>query len=260
MPITRCCTRQCETRSPPIFRSRLRLMCCWHVSPKRWRKAPRPGRVQTYPIFPLEGCLLPVWRTSLPFGLAGEVSPTAGTAGSGSAANLLGRGTVRMTTSTRRLSCRPLPVLFAGDRMELRVPCRRQPFGGDAVLFNQDLHQFRRSGGGQLPIRCELRGVDGNRVGVTFDADAIGMFLQNLCHPAEGVLGLRLHGGRAAVEEPSLTQTDDQAIRLQVKSDFVALDLLCQGALQLPLNGGEVLLHRLVAARSAIAGKRNLVR
>src|SRR5271165_1012380 len=100
----------------------------------------------------------------------------------------------------------------------------------------------------------------GNGVGVTFDPDSVRMFLQNLCYPAERILGLHLHTCRTAVEEPGFTQADDQAIRLQVKCNFIALDLPSQGVLQLPLNGRQVLLYRLVAAGRAVAGKRNLVR
>ena len=59
----------------------------------------------------------------------------------------------------------------AGDGMELGVACGGEIGGVDGAMFEEQAGDGGGSRGGKLPVAGELRGVDGDVVGMAFDAE-----------------------------------------------------------------------------------------
>ena len=151
-----------------------------------------------------------------------------------------------MTTSTRRLSCRPLYSGVAGDGMKLGVAGSRQPLGGDAVLLDQHLAPVavaRAVDSSQLEANCEV--WMGTLSVWPSMRTAQACSCRMLGDAARMRPRARLDGGRSAVEETDLAQADHQTVGFHVEGNLIAPDLAGQRFLQFAADGLELLLDRL---------------
>ncbi len=98
----------------------------------------------------------------------------------------------------------------AGDGMKLGVTCGGEVNRVDGTAFQQQAGDGGGACGGELPVGGELRGVDGDIVGVAFDSElARGQ--------GGGEDGERRDGGgadfgRTGREESGLVEGDDEAV------------------------------------------------
>ena len=124
-----------------------------------------------------------------------------------------------------------LRCVVAGDGVIFGVSGGGQAVGREAVTQDEKTDQFRGTRGRKLPVGRHLSGMDGNVVGVTFDAQTAGADRKDGGDAIEGGQRGRFQGGGSAVEKSELAQADDQAFDLAMQGDGVQRDFVLQGLL-----------------------------
>src|SRR5208337_2034150 len=115
-----------------------------------------------------------------------------------------------------------------------------QTIGTEPVPDDEEPYNFGCPGCGELPVRGKLGVVDGGVIGVALDPQAIITLAEDAGDAVEGGLGGGFHLGRAALEKAHLAQTDDQAIRVALQEDFLALDFGNERGFQFGLQLSQI--------------------
>src|SRR5260370_34336348 len=101
-------------------------------------------------------------------------------------------------------------------RVILSIDGSRKPRRREAVANNQDANQRRGPSRRELPVRGHLRAVNGNIVGMSFNAQPVGANRQDGSNTINRGQRFRLDGCRSTVEESKVLQAHDQTIGLAV--------------------------------------------
>ena len=92
----------------------------------------------------------------------------------------------------------------------------------------------------QLESNCG--GVDGNVIGVAFDAEVVGCGGERCRDLAQGGDGFGVRGGGTGVKEAGFAEADDEAVAAHFDGDGVMGDLVGEALVEIALDAVEVAL------------------
>ena len=99
-----------------------------------------------------------------------------------------------------------------GDGVVLGITGGRKASEDNALAGEQKADDLGGAGGGELPVGLELRGVDGNIVGVSFHAEIASDRGEDRADTVKGIHGVGAQSCRAAFEKSNLAKAEDEAL------------------------------------------------
>src|SRR6266702_2393162 len=124
-----------------------------------------------------------------------------------------------------------------GDGVVLGIACGGEALGPDAFAREKQADDFGGAGGREFPVGIELKRMDGDVVGVAFNAEIAADRDEDRADTIEGFQGAGAQGGRAAVEKSNLTQAEHKAFGRFAQRDRVPLELFGEIGLKLAADG-----------------------
>jgi hypothetical protein len=118
------------------------------------------------------------------------------------------------------------PTVFGGivgDRVKLGVTGGGEPLGINALAHEQELDDLGSAGGGEFPVRLKLNRVDGDVVGMAFNAEIAFHRGENSADTVKGFQGAGAQRRRAAFEKSDLAKAEDEPLGSLAQRDGTAI-------------------------------------